>query len=367
MAKIGISADFLKPGKVGGAEYFFKNLVLAMDSSLPKKDTLTIFIRPNVISGLKHIKVLNSKWSAKSRFIQELLFYIWYGKKFDVIIFSNYYTPLWVKKSKIITIIYDAQYKHLPFNFSLLKRFWLNISHRLTLMMADKVVVISNFVKTDLIKLYGNYSSSKIEVVYLPISWDRFSCIDKNMSLPKRYILSVAAQYSHKNLVTLIKAYNKVRINFPDVKLILAGQFAKNLVGVVNTIDLNQIVNDLNLQTDVIFTGHISDEELGRLYQDADVFVFPSLFEGFGMPPVEALGFGLPVITTKCASLPEVTLGMAIYLENPLDIEEMSNCIMKILSNPTIYRKSEEQIRIIKNTYSPATIAQKYLEICNAK
>jgi hypothetical protein len=116
-------------------------------------------------------------------------------------------------------------------------------------------------------------------------------------------------------LTTLISAFAEVSSRHPDISLVIAGQVPEHLVGTVGHPDLRGLVSSLGLGERVQITGHITDGDLGILYRRAQLFVFPSLFEGFGMPPVEALGMGLPVLTTRCASIPEATCDMADFVE----------------------------------------------------
>ena len=109
-------------------------------------------------------------------------------------------------------------------------------------------------------------------------------------------------------------------------------------------------------------TGHVSDVELGKLYQHAAVFAFPSLFEGFGMPAVEALGFGLPVLTTKCGSLPEATLQLAHYVDDPLNVSEWTATMADILTQTATYRPLPRDVARIRHQYMPNRIGKVYYE-----
>src|SRR5690606_13070144 len=108
-------------------------------------------------------------------------------------------------------------------------------------------------------------------------------------------VLSVSAHWPHKNIATLLRAFRRLQDRTGDdgPELVLVGQLAPNLVSNRNATDLEAVVEQLGLRN-VRVTGHIDDEALGEEYRSASLFVFPSLFEGFGMPPVEALGMGVP-------------------------------------------------------------------------
>ncbi len=108
-------------------------------------------------------------------------------------------------------------------------------------------------------------------------------------------------------------------------------------------------------------TGYVTPHELGAWYRGAELFVFPSIFEGFGLPPVEALGFGLPVITTRLTSLPEVTLGYAEYVDDAFDADELADRIVAQIESGA--RPSAETVANIRETYAPARIGKQLYDL----
>jgi glycosyltransferase involved in cell wall biosynthesis len=127
--------------------------------------------------------------------------------------------------------------------------------------------------------------------------------------------------------------------------------------------DIRQLVKELGLESRVYITGYISDRELAWYYHHAYLFAFPSLFEGFGMPPVEAMGMGLPVLTTRCTAIPEVTMQRAVYVENPLDVDEWSDRLTDMLNHREQYLPDQLLIQTIRQTYDPVAIAKKYVDL----
>lgn len=366
MKPIGISAEFLQPGKVGGVEFFLKNLFAGMVESLaPGEKIRVIGSRENLGHLPDRIEIIPPSIRRGNRFARETCSHFRLGGSFRCLYYPNYFTPPLPGGCRVVTTVHDAQYRHFPQNFSAKKRLWLNAAHRMTLAKADRVITISEFVKRDLLEIYGAKWENKITAVHIPVSWERFGREDESgrAGLPPRFVLSVAAQYPHKNLATLIRAFKKVREAQPEVGLVLAGQLPENLIGSNRGADLRALARELGLEKAVTVTGHVSDEELGRLYRHAEVFAFPSLFEGFGIPPVEALGFGLPVITTDRASLPEVTMGLAHLIRDPLDPGELADAILEVLRNPSAHRKSPEDIRRVRKQYDPAAIGKRYYEL----
>lgn len=280
----------------------------------------------------------------------------------DCLLFPNYFTPPRRHgNTRIVTVIHDLNYRHFPDQFSRVKRAWLRMAHETTLRIADTVIVISDFVAEDLVRHYGDTFASKLRVIPNPISWDRFDPLPsaESTELPAgRYILSVGAAYRHKNFATLIRGFALLATRVTDVTLVIAGATGQSLVGVTKAEDCGALARKYGVTDRVRILGHVDDAELGRLYRGAEVFVFPSLFEGFGMPPVEALGFRLPVITTRRGAIPETTLGMAEYVDDPCDAGELAKMMAEVLENSARYRPADPSR--IRSHYSVKRIATMY-------
>lgn len=365
-----VSMLFVKTGSVGGAENMLYNLIrglMCSRSSLvlvagSPEDICTDFRRE--IANSENIDLTYTN-SSKSRFLQEQLLAV-SSQKFDCIIFPNYFCPPLVRSGfgKVVTIIHDLQYRHLPENFPLIKRVWLSLCHKIALIRSDKIVTISNFVRDDMLDFYGDSYSQKITTIHNPIDWERFDIREDFFNRDRKYILSVAAHYPHKNLATLIRAYDLIKDLIPDYELLLVGQFSENLSNRVNRRQsIEEIIRELDISKRVKALGFLSDAELGLYYSEASVFVFPSLFEGFGMPAVEALGFGIPVITTKCGSLYEVTQGKALYVNDPLDINELASMILRVVALEQCNGFGGDDAISLRELYSPQHIAEQYLQL----
>ena len=163
----------------------------------------------------------------------------------------------------------------------------------------------------------------------------------------------------------LVRAFAEVARRQPDLDLVFCGQPYASLRGVPgSTGGLEPLIAELGLAGRVHMTGYINDRALGRWYRHAAMFAFPSLFEGFGMPPVEALGFGLPTITAARTALPETTMGLAVAVEDPLRPAEWADRILQVWRNPALGRPSPAAIARIRARYSPATVGRQYADAC---
>lgn len=237
-----------------------------------------------------------------------------------------------LKKQKYVITVHDL----IPLVFPQSRPYKVFIVYRFllsrTLKNADKIIAVSNSTKFDLIK-YFQIPPEKIEVIYEAaderfklLSDDEIRAIRDKFNLNFPFILYVGGLAPHKNLTILIKAFYKAKLKGIDHKLVIAGKKRWKYKEIFDSIDA------LHLQDDVIFTGYVPDESLPGLYNAADLFVYPSLYEGFGLPILEAMACGCPVIASNSSSLTEI-LGDAGILFNPYDVNELTKSICIVLNN----------------------------------
>jgi len=202
---------------------------------------------------------------------------------------------------------------------------------------ADRIITISNNTKNDLIQ-YLKISPEKIQTIYLGVD-ETFKIPNQKQkdhvklkySLPKSFILYLGSEQPRKNFPFLLKSFYKLKkaYELPNIKLIKVG---RSQIGLKQHNEIIKLIRTLNLEKDVIFINHIPDEELNAIYNAATVFVYPSLYEGFGLPPLEAMASGCPVITSNTSSLPEV-VGNAGMMVDPCDINSLTQKIYEIVSD----------------------------------
>jgi glycosyltransferase involved in cell wall biosynthesis len=220
---------------------------------------------------------------------------------------------------------------------------------RQVMQRAARLFAVSNFTKQDLQRFF-QISPSKIEVVY--------NALDENLALGhttpeerqtivERYqvnnpfILYAGRISPHKNVTRIIEAFSALKTELakdgrlPDLKLIIIGdEVSKHL-------DLRRAVIRGGVQNDVRFLGFVPIDVLRIFYDTAKVFVFPSLYEGFGLPPLEAMAHGTPVITSNTSALPEV-VGTAALLVNPENVFEISRAMYRALTEPELRERLKE-------------------------
>ncbi len=364
-----VAGQFVQKGRVGGAEHMLYNLLRGMnahgtDVSLLCQDVADLDAA--FVDEMRGSSVaILPQGRRRNRFIAEQLSCLRHSPRAEAILFPNYFTPPIVPRrlGRVVTVIHDLQYLRFRELTPAARFRWLRLTHGLTFARADRVVLLSEFVRNEVRKFYGDRAADKAVVIPNPISWTRFGADDTAPAGQRPYILSVAAHYPHKNLAVLIEALRIVRRSM-DVRLVLVGQLPAALLGVKDrSRDPHAPVRDLGLTEHVEVTGYVDDRTLGQYYRNARLFAYPSLYEGFGMPAVEALGLGLPTVTTRCAALPEVTLGAATYVDNPTSAPEWASVLLSILKDPG-QRPSRSIQDKIRAAYDPMRIAGLYLRQC---
>jgi glycosyltransferase involved in cell wall biosynthesis len=367
-----VSGLFVRSGRVGGIEFMLYGLLEGLTAVqgrtvLLYRDSESLALPPGLVEARRKGTLdLHPVRVRGNRFIADALVALPYARKTGAmgILFPNYFTPPMVGGVPTVTTIADQQYLHFPQFFSPAKRAWLRVTHALTLATATRVVAISEVVRQDILNVHGARHEDRVVTIHVPVSFARFERQDHDSRHPnagRPFVLSVASHYSHKNLATLLRAFALLASRIPH-DLVLVGQRRQAILGVRHQgTDLAALIVELGLTERVRLTGHLDDLSVGDHYLHADAFVFPSLFEGFGMPTVEALGFGVPVITTRCGSLPEVTHGLAQYVDDPLSEEELAERLLTVLASPKAFAPSPESIRWLRDRYSPQRIAREYL------
>jgi glycosyltransferase involved in cell wall biosynthesis len=201
---------------------------------------------------------------------------------------------------------------------------------------SDRILTVSEASKRDILSHFG-IKPEKIVVVYNAIdehfsatpSEEHVARIRERFQLDHKFVLYVGNIKPHKNLVRLIEAFSELRRTHDDLKLLIIGDEISKLPA------LRRAVHRHKLHKYVRFLGYLKDDTLTVLYRLASVFVFPSLYEGFGLPPLEAMASGTPVVTSNVSSLPEVT-GDAAVLVDPYDVDSIGNGIRRILDDPRL-------------------------------
>ena len=272
--------------------------------------------------------------------------------KQDVILFTTPLVPFVSLPCKTVVTIHDLAFMHLP-EFPLFSQRYLLALTKFATKRVDRIIVYSQSTKKDIVK-YCGINPRKINLIYLgyddesynsKIDLNKTQLIKQKYNLTKDYILHIGAVKKRKNILRLIEALNLLKKEY-RIKhmLVIAGRKDESYYH-----ELVLTINRLGLKTEIVFTGYIVQDDLPYLMKGADVFVFPSLFEGFGLPVLEAMATGIPVVASNLSSLPEV-VGNAGILVNPYNIEEIAQAIYRVLTDKNLredmYNKGLERAKM---------------------
>jgi len=254
------------------------------------------------------------------------------------------YIAPFAHKGKLVVTIHDLAFFHIPRSFSVFERYRSKILIPLNAKKANKIITGSDYSRSDIERLCG-IDPEKIVVTPYAVSSlfqpsersEKTERILKKYNITHKYILSLSRINIRKNLSKIIKIFEKLRESHSlMLNLVLGGHkdfLAENVI---------RDINNSKYGKDIIFTGYIPEEELPYLYSAAEVFVYPSVFEGFGFPPLEAMACGCPVITSDVTSLPEV-VGESAILVNPDDEEAIGRAILQVIMNASLQEELKEK------------------------
>ena len=335
-----------------GIERYAASLSLEI---VKNKDVSCVLIFKNEVhplfrqyASMKNVELKVILGSNKLIFNQIKLPWILHGIKADWYLFMAFPVPILSFKKNMVSTIHDICCWDCPETMNGLSKWYFRISHIVAMKKCRAIITISEFSKKRIHERL-KYSEEKIWLVYCGIDMkdfivhqDKVEEVRAKYNLPNKYFLSLSTLEPRKNLRLLINAYvdlKKQNIQLPD--LVLAGRKGWKMDSFLEQIDPN-------VKEHIIFTGFIDDEDLADIYGNAKLFVFPSMYEGFGMPPLEAMACGSPVISSDAGSLPEV-IGTAGLLFPSQDGEALKMSIKMMNEAPTTIiedykRKGKDQV-----------------------
>ena len=327
--RVGVDLLWVRPGKNGGTESYIRNLLEGFRQS-DTNQVYVLFVSSDNCESFK--KYTGSQFEIvicpvnTSCFVKRV---IWENIKLknyvkdqeiDVWFFPVYSRPFAKGMTPSVTVIHDLQALHFPSYFSWIRNAYFRLAWRKDCKKSTRVVTISDFCRNDIVKNY-HVNPQKVMVIYNPIIAEddssNFDSIAKKYNIVSgNYYYTVSSLAKHKNLMTLLHAIKILKAKGYADKLVISG------VKVNAESEIFEYIKQNQLEDMIVYTGFISNMERNALYDNCKKFLFPSVFEGFGMPPVEAIIRGIPVLTTKETSLFEVTEGCAEYVNNPYDADE---------------------------------------------
>lgn len=251
----------------------------------------------------------------------------------DVFWSPRHHLPLYLPSTlNTVLTIHDMTWKRFPESMRFLQYWSERLQMPYSINRANKIITISDASRSEIIHFYPR-TEAKINVI--PCGASRFDTLSPLENLPDQYLLFVGTPEPRKNLLRLLEAYSclpsKIKDNYP---LVLAGGHGWKL-------SLEEMIMRAGLTDHTTVLGAISNENLGYVYSKAKLLLMPSLYEGFGLPILEAFQFGIPALTSNVSSMPEVA-GAGGLLVDPHDTASISQAIAKLLTDTTAYKKHAE-------------------------
>ncbi|MFZ5982219.1 MAG: glycosyltransferase family 4 protein [Patescibacteria group bacterium] len=279
---------------------------------------------------------------------------------------TQYIVPFFIPREiRVITIIHDVSFRVYPKLIRLIDRLLLGILIPRSLRRADKIIGVSRFTKEEIQKYFSVperkldwiHNAVSDEILNYQASPEKEESVRKKYSLPEKFILYLGTMQPRKNLPLLIRSFSQLSKLFPEVKLVLAGgksyHFDKNI---------ETEIGNLGIENQVIFTGFIKEEDKPEIFRLAKIFCFPSLYEGFGIPILEAFALGIPVVASRIAPHLEIA-GNAALLFEPRKGKSLFENMKRIIENEELAEELRTKGKKRLSDFSWEKTAKKMLEI----
>lgn len=365
---LAIQASDLDHTRIDGTRIYLREL-LKRFGSLQKKAHFTLYHRgsfnPNLFSSnFENYTVIQRPFPFA--WMQTVFTWEIFRSKPEKLFLPIQAVPFFVsRKTEVTVTIHDLAFKYYPETFPWIHTLKLNLFLSMALLRADKIISVSESTKKDIQKFFPHIPSERIRVIYHGFDdiffRTRVSSQDSDQVLKKyrvqfqKYILYVGALQPRKNLVRLIQAFNEAKKTVPDMKLVLAGEPAWLSQSLFEEREKSPFKND------IIMTGALSFSDIRIFYQGARFFVFPSLYEGFGLPILEAFASHTPVLTARNSSLTEVG-GDAVLYCDASDTLHMSTQMLLLWNDEELREQLIEKGEMQVMKFSWDTCAQKTLK-----
>jgi glycosyltransferase involved in cell wall biosynthesis len=347
--RIGVNTLFLIPGDVGGTETYLREVLLAIAKSFSGIEWVLFTNRENdnylrrIFGKFPQFAFYSLPLRATNRYARiireqiDLPFRVAISRV-DILWSPGYTAPFFVRCPQVVTIP-DMQYRRYPEDLTFLARIASDILVRIAARRCEGIIAISEFSSREVLA-FTHAREETVRVVHLaadptfaqPLPEDiKRQRLKGLLSSEKPYILCIANTYPHKNVHSLVEAFGRILEKIPH-QLVLVG---KPRLGETAVQTAMRSVPDLSRVQRLL---RVDYEDLVALYQGADLFVFPSLYEGFGLPVLEAMMSGVPVLTTRCGSIPEVGGDKVCYFDQA-SLTDLAKKMIQMVSWKSDYRK----------------------------
>lgn len=341
---IGVNLLSIFPGVSGGGQTYVENLLKSL-SRIDSKNTYYLFVNEiNKDLFPQHERFIRiicpvSKKNLCYRIIWEQFILPAHIRKhkIDLLFSPTNFSPIFWLPSKSVLNICDVYWAHFKQYFSKIEYLFLKYLIIFSARKANRIITISKYTKTEVIK-YARMDEAKIIPIHLgrgnslsPADGGYKPEADIFKQTGDRYLLAVGRTHEHKNYMNLIEAFKLLKKNRPDAarKMIIAGIPGRQHKKLQEKIEFE------SLSDEVLLLGRVDDNKLLWLYRHAHLFIFPSIYEGFGLPLLEAMAFGIPIACSNITALPEIG-GEAVLCFDPFDIHDIAKKIDMLLSSENL-------------------------------
>jgi glycosyltransferase involved in cell wall biosynthesis len=364
--RIGMNLLFLLPGAVGGTEIFVRNLLDSL-ARLDRTNEYFVFRNvetdPGIVPSQENFVDCPQPMRAASRpariaYEQTLLVLEILRRRIDVVFNGGFTAPL-LCPIPMVTVFYDLQYKVHPEYFRAFDLLFWRMLLPASARRSRRIVAMSEAARGQLDRYYP-WCRGKIDIVPHGIE-ARFSdiAISRKPSASPAFILAVSTLGPHKNYERLLEAYARYRVAHPTVRLVVAG------IKGTQTDRLAELRDRLGLTSDVTFTGWIPREALYELFERATAFVYPSSFEGFGIPVLEAMAAGIPTACSAIPSLLEIA-GDGAHFFDPNDVGEIAAALADVTDDDALRERLARAGRARALAFGSEASAARMLESLSA-
>ncbi len=378
MIRIGIDGNEANVEKRVGVSVYALNILKYFSKVANQEIQFNVYLKNPPLNDLPEENKYFKYCSINGKFLWSQIYlpiHLYFNKNIDVYFSPAHYLPRFCPIPQVVTI-HDLAYLYYPEDFTKKDLWQLKNWTKFAINKAKSIIAVSKTTKKDIIKNY-KIEESKISVIYNGFEKSFKNSEIKNLDLNKNsklkiknFILFAGTIQPRKNIETLIDAFDKFVQTNHDFKLVIAGKKGWLYENIFEKVKV------MNLENKVIFTDHVSDPELIWLYKNAFCLVLPSLYEGFGIPVLEAMNFDCPVVTSFSSSLPEIGGDASLYF-NPKNPDDLLEKLKSLKENKELRKEliakgrqrikdfswekcGEQTLKIIKTVankfYAPATI-----------
>ena len=365
---IGIDASRANKQNRTGVEWYSYYVIQELKKITPSDIQVVLYTNEKLRDGLENLpnnwqeKDLN--WPPKYLWTQIRLWWELIINPPDVLYVSAHTIPFLPipKKIKVVITVHDVGFKRFPALYKKIQFWYHDLTMRKIKKRADVIITVSEFSKREIVELYG-VDPNKITVTYLGYNKDKYKKIDQpnieildKYKIKKPYLLFIGRLERKKNIINIIKSFILAAAKYPELNLVLIGQAGNESEAI------KQLISDSGLGEKIIRPGYVPEEDLPVIINLAEVFLFPTLYEGFGLPIVQALACGTPVIASDLEPHKEVAGEAAVFVD-PRQPAEIADKIGLILSREEYRKLLREKGLKRAETFSWAETARETLSL----